>query len=184
MCHKIIVISGLDRVGKSTFGEILASDRCCIFECGEYVRNKARIEQDKSNSLSEYYEKNMNRLNTGIVNQLKKKLNKSSTNKTILAVGVRSKALLDRINKIGCDIVVVFVHAGFNERFKRYKSGRDTKDSFDEYQCRKNDDRQIRWGLQEIANIADIVLDNSASHQDFVHSINKVKVKICKEYLP
>ena len=169
MCKEIIIISGLDRTGKSTVGNYLKSQGCIIFECGQYVREQT-IDNKKTN-ISDYYEQNMPKLNLNITNAVNLKISTIHPTKKIIIIGVRSIRLLKLLKDLGHKTTVIYMNSNFENRYKRNMN--DNKNYFyKKKELRRNDIKQYAWGLNKIKSLANIIIENNGSKTNLTQSIN------------
>jgi len=87
---------------------------------------------------------------------------------TVLVDGLRSDVELDRFREaFGEDFLLVSVEAPFEVRAERLlERGRDATDG-DLEALRERDERELGFGMGEVMDRADVVLDNAGSLEDF-----------------
>jgi len=175
----IIVVSGLDRVGKSTVGKLLALNETYFFECGEYVRQQKVIDTFGNTSVSEYYDTNMKRLNREIIEQIILKMELMAEKHSLVVIGVRSTNLLESIFKLSVNVYVVYVQCDFNERYSRYFSGNKYKLCYSKRQFEENDKLQHAWGIDKIKSIANVIIPNNSSHEELLNLVKNIKASVC-----
>jgi dephospho-CoA kinase len=86
----------------------------------------------------------------------------------VLVDGLRGRAELDVFRKaFGVGLVVVAVHASPKTRYERMMRRRRPDDAMSLEAFRARDVRELSWGLGDVIAIADLVLVNEGSLEDF-----------------
>jgi dephospho-CoA kinase len=166
MVSKILVISGFDRSGKSSAAEISRGFGFTVFECGLIVRNS--INSTKKIDISNYYQRNMNALNSIIYSEIKMKAIESNL---ICIVGVRSFDLLKLLKENFPSLKLLFIESDQLVRFQRHlkSGGASSPKTFQSV-----DDMQIKWGLCDIRKNADFEITNNDTSNNFSAEVKKV----------
>lgn len=180
MHYNIVVVSGLDRVGKSSFGRCLSLNGANLFECGEYVRKSAIHEMPLNSSVSEYYALNMDRYNCEIVSNIKSRLGNKSEFLYLVVVGVRSISLLEAIFELNQNTFIVYVQSEFSNRFNRLLDDREKNSLPTIKEFMINDELQYSWGIDSIKEKADEIVLNDSDYEAFIKSAKSLKERICQ----
>ena len=179
MSCDIIIVSGLDRVGKSTVGKLLALNDTCLFECGEYIRQKIIHDEFGTASSSKYYDTNMERFNIEIIEEMLLKMELRPEGTCLVVVGVRSSKLLESILELPVNVYVVYVQSEFDRRYSRHVYGNKNKFICSKRQFEENDELQYTWGIGEIKSMANVIISNNSSHEELLNLVKKIKASAC-----
>jgi cytidylate kinase len=170
MSKRIVVISGKDRTGKSTAGIILMKMDYEVVECGSIVR--ASMSGIDTTSLSAYYQENMSKLNSLIVNEILRRKELSKKRKLAI-IGVRSVDLLARIKEEFWPIWVIYLEASSYVRYARHVNTRLLSQRISYEQFLANDAMQVRWGVEEIKKSANTLINNESTFEDLSTGITE-----------
>ncbi len=166
---KVITLSGKDRSGKSSVGEMFANLGYQIIELSTWARAKYLADkQYLSMSMTQYYSENIEFLNISIQKKLDEIVIKGE-NENLVLVGVRALDLLIIVKNIFPNVICIYVEADFEHRFNRYlvtiqdRPLEPIKSKDDFYQ---NDLTQTSWGLLDVKKASDLIIYNNGSLED------------------
>ena len=179
MPHEIVIVSGLDRAGKSTVGRLLSDSDEHLFECGGFVKNKIKTKPISKEYVSVFYERNEERLNTELITSMRFRMEALTNKQCLVVVGVRSIKLLNAIYEITPSVYVIFVKCAFGERYNRCISDRNAQVQCSRKEFMKNDQLQYGWGIEEIDLRADFLIMNDGDIESLISATRKIKAIAC-----
>lgn len=166
---QVLCITGFPASGKSTATQHVRSEDIPVISMGDIVRELAVSEGGISvedgegigNWATAYRAEHGNMV---FARETVFRVENTETDLVVID-GSRTPKELEIFIEEFDSVTVVFIDAPQEERFKRVtKRGRDGQEcnfSFEEF--RHRDDRESSWGLGEIKEVADFVVDNTAS---------------------
>ncbi len=100
-------------------------------------------------------------------------------NENILIDGVRSYDEVELFKKeFGEDFVLIAIFAPFKIRFERLKKRGRPWDIQDEKGLRWRDKKELEWGVGKSIALADMIIDNSGSLEEFHSKLDKIFSKL------
>ncbi len=176
---KIVFVSGLDRVGKSTVGGVFESNGYIVFELSSIVRRQFKLQNEFSN-VSDFYSTNINTLNESIYNETTNEIFNLNSEKVAL-IGLRSFELYNLFSNTFSNTSILYINSNQNIRFKRFKDNiklrpNELDKSHNDFTL--NDEMQNSWGLDKIKNIANLEIENNGSKEIFIKKIDNLILKL------
>ena len=170
---KLIITTGMPGAGKEEF-LLAASDSGIPFlRMGDIVRefHAKRSEEDKDLSVGQLA--NLDRQRYGFDIWAKRAMEKMSGD-IFMIDGCRSMDEVRAYRNISDDVNIVGIFASPKTRYDRLvKRGRDDAPSnIEEFQAR--DTRELGWGLGETMALADFMIINESSLDDFKRDVKKL----------
>lgn len=175
--HKVVVlIAGLPGSGKSVFSEIAKALSIPVVILGDIVREEVsnrgleptlEIILSVAQELREQYGKEA--VVKLALDRLKKALEKSCI---VIVDGIRS---LDEVNYIRsyieAEVIVIAIHASQKTRFSRLRARGRAGDPKNWSEFIERDLKELSWGLGNVIALADIVIINEGSLEEFKRSV-------------
>lgn len=184
----MLLLTGLPGSGKTVFSEIAKSLGIPVITLGDVVREevvKRGLELTLENILSvaqelrEHYGKEA--IAMLAANKIKESLKQSCL---VVVDGIRSLEEINYIKSLAnAEVLVVVVHASPKVRFARLLARGRTGDpkTWDEFV--KRDFRELAWGLGNVVALADEIIVNDGSIEEFKSKVKdflgKVMAKWC-----
>lgn len=171
---KAILVTGMPGSGKEEFIRRCINRKIRILRMGDLVREEARrlgleLTDEKVGALAHRM-----REEHGFDYWAKKTLEKIDSRLTVID-GVRGRAELELFKKqLGDRAIVVAIHTSPLTRYNRIVSrGRaDAPKSWEEFEAR--DQRELKWGMGDVISLADRMIVNESSIENFRRSAEAV----------
>lgn len=163
---KTIIVSGLDRTGKTFIGECFSKYKYQVMDLGNLVREKYNTVSTKR-SLSDYYETNKEEIEKYLLKQIEIVLAQfKNTYNGVVIVGARSETLKKSFDSKFNNRIILFVTSEFETRYKRYLKNitmRPLESMKTKKEFYENDLKQFKWGLKTFESSADYEIKNDSS---------------------
>lgn len=176
MGRVVILIAGLPGSGKSVFSDIAKTFGIPVVVLGDIVREEVSnrgLEPTLENILAVAQELRERYGKEAVaklaLNRLRKTLEKSCV---VVVDGIRS---IDEVNYIksciSADVIVVAIHASQKTRFNRLRARGRAGDPKSWGEFVERDLRELSWGLGNVIALADVVIVNEGSLEEFKRDI-------------
>jgi dephospho-CoA kinase len=164
---KAVCVTGMPGCGKEEFLKIAAEVGLPIIRMGDVVREEARKRGISLTDMGVGGMANEEREIHGADIWARRTLEQISNDRVVID-GVRSPAEVEAFREAfgGC-LIVVAIHASPRTRYERISSRRRKDDIATEEQLRSRDQRELRWGLGKVIALADYMIVNEGSLEDF-----------------
>lgn len=155
--RRLIVVSGYDRSGKSTFSKRMASPTDAIIEAGEVVR--ARLGLPRGIELSRLYGEHLDALNGDILNAaMSADAAMGDSGGAVYVVGVRSISLFNRLLSTFAGAVSCFLDVSSEDRYARHVADCNHDNPLTQEQFSENDNLQRGWGIDDVRLASSYIL--------------------------
>ena len=170
---KLIVVAGMPGAGKEEFLNVARDMGIPFLRMGDLVRElyPKRGDEDRDLTLGQFA--NIERERHGYNIWAKRALERMSGN-IYLIDGCRSMDEVRAYRNITDDVNIVAIYASPKTRYDRLvKRGRDdAPNNIDEFNQRDN--RELGWGLGETMALADVMIINESSLDEFKDNVRKL----------
>lgn len=170
---KAISFTGLPGSGKSEAVKVAEDMGIKVVRMGDEVRNEARRRG------LELTDENLGK----IADEMRKKEGMDIWarkclpdigNDMVVIDGIRNMEEVELFRQHINKFILVAIHASPRTRYERMmKRGRED-DTFSEEKLRERDERELRWGIGNVVAMADIVIVNEGSLEEFKEKIKKI----------
>ena len=177
---KVIGITGMPGSGKSTFAEVARSLGFKVIVMGDFLREEAKKRKIKptAENLGKLMIKIREEKGEKILAKLTVKAVRNMSEEKILIDGVRSLAELEEFRRRFPNFKLVAIHAPQESRFKRV-SGRARSDDPSAWKSFiRRELRELRVGVGSAIALADKIVENSGSIEEFKETVEKVLKEI------
>lgn len=160
----VIVVTGMPGSGKEEFLSVARSMGIPFLRMGDLVREAHASGAGAGLSLGEFASSERDRHGKHIWAE---RAMRRMHGKVFLVDGCRSMDEVMAYRGLGADIVIVGIHASPGARYERLvrRAREDAPQNIDEFDAR--DSRELSWGLGDVLALADIMIDNSSTLEDF-----------------
>ena len=167
---KIIIVAGMPGAGKEEFLSVAGSLGIPSARMGDVVRD-AHSERGGSMSVGEFANAERERYGKNI--WAKRTIERMSGG-LFLIDGSRSMEEVRSFRELGGDTLIVGIYSSPGQRYKRLvlRGRGDAPNSIDEFNIR--DSRELSWGLGEVLALADMMILNTSSLDEFRSFSKKV----------
>ncbi|MEM1646266.1 MAG: AAA family ATPase [Ignisphaera sp.] len=179
----MLLLAGLPGSGKTVFSEIAKSIGVPVITLGDIIREevtKRGLEPSLENILSVAQELRERYGREAIAILASNKISESLKHNCLVVVdGIRSLEEINYIKSLtNAEILVVAVHASPKVRFARLLARGRTGDpkTWDEFV--KRDLRELSWGLGNVVALADEVIVNESSIEEFKSKVRDFLYKV------
>lgn len=179
----VIVVAGMPGSGKSTLSMVAGELNIEVVNLGDIVREEVLrrgLEQNLENLLKVAKQLRENLGNYAIMKLAIPRIKKALATHCIVVIdGVRSLDELEYLKgKIDVEVMILAIHASPKTRFQRLVArGRPgdpkTWDGF-----RRRDLEELSWGLGNIIALADIVIVNESTYEEFISNVRNVLSRV------
>ncbi len=181
----LVFIAGMPGAGKSIVSEEAKKMGFRVYNMGDIVREevlKRGLEPTLENFMRIAEELRVRYGMNAIAKLLSQKIKSESLATTptfcsnvVFIDGVRSLEEIETLKKeLNAEVLIIAIHASPRTRYERLlKRGRpgDPKD-WDEFKDR--DFRELRWGLGNVIALADIMIVNEGTLDEFISSVKRI----------
>lgn len=167
-CRRAIAFVGMPGSGKSTCIEVVSrSLGIPVVSMGDCVREEAVRRGVPLEKLNEFAQRLREELGPEAVAVLTHRKMMELESDVCLVDGVRSLDEVNYFRRMGVEVVIIAIHASPRTRFERLrKRGRaDDPRSWSEFE--KRDLTELSWGLGNVIALADRVIVNEGSLEEF-----------------
>lgn len=187
MARVIILIAGLPGAGKSVFSDIAKSMNIPVVVLGDIVRDEVRrrgLEITLENVLAvaqELREKlGKEALAVLAIDKIKHHLRHSCV---VVVDGVRSPEEVQYIKRyVDAEVLTIAIHASPKTRFARLRSRGRTGDPRHWEEFTKRDVQELSWGIGNVIALADIIIVNEGSIEEFKKNVEELISKVIAEW--
>ncbi|MFO8110225.1 MAG: AAA family ATPase [Thermoplasmata archaeon] len=174
----IILVTGMPGCGKEEFIKVARDQGYDVVRMGDVVRDWAKKEGVKMNDkgVGGFAHSERERHHYGI--WAERTLEHISKKDTVID-GVRGDREVEIFQKeLGEDLVIVAVEASPETRFERLmERGREDAPR-ERREFMERDERELRWGLGEAIDMADVSIENEGTLKEFRKKVEKVLSRI------
>lgn len=176
----IIGLAGMPGSGKSVFVKVAREYGYRVVRMGDvvwgWVRKKGMeiTEENVSRVATE------ERLRYGNGIWAIRTLDRVKKDKIVID-GIRTLEEINVFRSRFTDFLLVAIHASPETRWKRIRKRRRKDDTKTEYTFRVRDQRELRWGIGNAIAIADIMLVNESTMNEFKKECHEVMTQIEKK---
>ncbi|MFP4655153.1 MAG: AAA family ATPase [Methanohalobium sp.] len=178
---KIIAFVGMPASGKSEASSVVEKLGIKVVNMGDVIREEVEKRSLEPTDANVGGVANQLRDEEGLDVVAKKCVPKiMKLNEDLIAIdGIRGIAEVEYFKKeFGDKFTLVSIDSPIEMRFKRVQKRKRSDDMTDIDELKHRDEREISWGMNEAMDIADIVIENTGTLEDFRH-----KIKSLIEYL-
>ncbi|MCS7111845.1 MAG: AAA family ATPase [Ignisphaera sp.] len=182
-----IIVVGMPGSGKSTFSAIARELGIQVINLGDMVREEVArrgLEQNLENLLR--IAKQLREIlgNDAIMKLAAPRIREALTTHCIVVVdGVRSLDELEYLRGIiDAEIIVLAVYAPPKLRFQRLVCRGRPGDPRTWEEFKKRDLEELSWGLGNVVALADMVIVNEGSYEEFISSVKTVLSKVYTQW--
>jgi len=178
----VIGIVGFPASGKGEFSRIAKDMGIPIVVMGDVVRKEldnAGLEQTDRNmgEMSKYLRQG---LGMDALAQLSIPLIEEKRAKVVLVDGIRGDTEVESFSKKFRDFRLIAVDSSFDTRLERLKERGRSDDSSDADGLLARDEREKGWGLQKAMEMADYILTNEGTMDEFEKKVKDLLKKLAE----
>ncbi|TFF86161.1 MAG: dephospho-CoA kinase [Promethearchaeota archaeon] len=179
---KVIGFCGLPGSGKSTALESV-NDLGVVVNMGDVIRNEAIKKNIEITDENLGYLAKTMRIHGGddIIAKECVNLIEGTPSDVIFVDGIRSSDELDVFRK-HWKFPLVFIKTDDKNRYQRIKERARKDDSNSVFDIKKREEREIGFGLLELIQRADYIVNNNSTIKDLKRRIRKLIKKLIKNY--
>ena len=170
---KIIIVTGMPGSGKEEFLNVARSMDIPFLRMGDLVREHYELNgcAEKGVRIGEFASLEREINGNGIWAQ--RAIEKMSGD-IYLVDGCRSNNEVQEYKAISPDVIIVAIHASRETRYRRLvaRGREDAPLNIDDFDSRDN--REMGWGIGNTISLADIIIDNSSTLEDFQQRAREV----------
>ena len=179
---KVIGFCGLPGAGKSTAIEAI-KDLGFIISMGDVIRNEAKIRGIEPNdeNLGKIAKILRKEKGNDIIAKECVKLIKNKEEKVIFVDGIRSWNEV-KIFKSICKFPLIVIKAKKKLRYKRISERHRIDDSNIETEIKERDEREKKFGINEVIKKADYIILNNSTIDDLKERTRDLIIKLIENY--
>lgn len=168
---KILVVTGMPGAGKEEFLKSAMDMNISFLRMGDLVRNAYAEGKISDMSLGEFATSERNRFGKNI--WAKRALEQMSGD-IFLVDGCRSMDEVASYRELSDDVSIIAIHSSPSVRYQRLveRARDDAPSNTEEFDAR--DSRELSWGLGTVISLADMIVDNSGSLEEFREKSKKL----------
>lgn len=174
---RLIIVTGMPGTGKEEFLNVASSVNIPFVRMGDAVREfyPLRGPDRERMSVGEFAESERKRYGYDI--WAKRTLEKMHGN-VFLVDGCRSIDEVNAFRSLTDDVAVVAIHSTPEVRYARLVKRQRNDAPSDVREFDERDEREIGWGLAKIIALADVMIPNDSTLEDFRELSKKVLMKM------
>jgi len=163
---RLIIVAGMPGAGKEEFLTAAREEGLAFVRMGDLVRDCYVVSGAEAQGLSLGQYANVQRETEGKDIWARRAMSKA-TDDIFLIDGCRSMDEVRSFRALGGNTEIIAIHASPAVRFDRLvrRAREDAPRNQTEFEAR--DSRELAWGLGEVIALADYMLDNMSSVEDF-----------------
>ena len=170
---KVIAFTGLPGSGKSEAVNVAKEMGIKVVRMGDEIRKEAR------KMGLELNDKNLGKIADEMRREhgmdiWARRCLPEIKNDMVIIDGIRNMEEVELFRQHIKNFILIAIHASPNTRYERMmKRGRED-DSLSEEDLKERDERELRWGIGNVVAMADIVVANEGSLDEFRKKIKKI----------
>ncbi len=170
---KVIAFTGLPGSGKSEAVNVAKEMGIKVVRMGDEIRKEAR------KMGLELNDKNLGKIADEMRREhgmdiWARRCLPEIKNDMVIIDGIRNIEEVELFRQHIKNFILIAIHASPNTRYERMmKRGRED-DSLSEEDLKERDERELRWGIGNVVAMADIVVVNEGSLDEFKEKIKKI----------
>ncbi|MGB9884169.1 MAG: AAA family ATPase [Methanomassiliicoccales archaeon] len=175
---KVIIVTGMPGAGKEEFVKVSKEMGFDVVRMGDVVRMEAAEKKIASDDQNIGNFAHSERLKYGYDIWAKRTVPLVKSKKTVID-GCRGESELSIFkDAFGEDLIVIAIHASARTRYDRLKrrNRSDAPANFEQFQER--DQRELRWGLGNLIALADRVVVNEGTLEEFRENVRALLKEI------
>ncbi|WP_340819927.1 AAA family ATPase [Methanolobus sp. WCC4] len=171
---KILAFVGMPASGKSEAASVLRQKGITVINMGDVIREEVvrrGLEPTDANTGGVGTDLRENEGRDAVAKRCIPKI--QATNEAFIGIdGVRSVPEVERFKEaFGDDFTLVSVDSPLEIRFQRVLARKRCDDMKDISELKVRDERELGWGMGEAMEIADVVVENNDTLEEFVEKI-------------
>ncbi|HEC75642.1 MAG TPA: flagellar hook-basal body complex protein FliE [Thermoplasmatales archaeon] len=171
---KFIAFTGLPGAGKTEAVNIAKELGIKVVSMGDEVRNETMLRGLELNDRNVGRIANEMREKYGKDIWAKKCLEKIENNEIVVIDGIRNIEEVETFRKAIKNFVLVAIHASPSIRYERLMKRQREDDSTKIEDLKKRERRELAWGIGNVIAMADIVVINEGSLEEFREKIKEI----------
>jgi dephospho-CoA kinase len=187
VCKIIILLSGMPGSGKSVFAEVARKKGVPVISLGDVVREevvKRGLEPTLTNLLIVANDLRRTLGKDAIAKLATSKISSACLNNCVIVVdGVRSLEEVETLKKsVDAHFMIVAIHASPKTRFTRIvlRGRQGDPKNFEEF--KKRDFEELAWGMGNVIALADAILINEDTLEQFISNVESFLLKVTKDW--
>ncbi|MCY0874124.1 MAG: AAA family ATPase [Acidianus infernus] len=174
----IILITGMPGSGKTLFANILREKGFYVISMGDVLRKRYEKEAKIGERMMDFAKRIREIYGEGVVARLSME-EITPTMSRIAFEGVRSLAEVDEFRRLG-DPIIIAIHSPPSLRYQRMISRMRPDDSKNIEDLRRRDLDEIRLGIGGVIALADYIIINDSTIDDFKKRAEEIILRITK----
>lgn len=175
---RAVCVTGMPGCGKEEFVKVALQEGLPVIRMGDVVREEARRRgiflTDEGVGGMAKEERRIHGPDIWALRTLER-----IKSERVVIDGVRSLAEVEAFRKAFADcLIIVAVHASPRTRYARIASRRRRDDIATEEEFRVRDERELRWGLGQVIALADYMIVNEGSLEEFHRKAREVLKRV------
>ncbi|MFA5312128.1 MAG: AAA family ATPase [Methanomassiliicoccales archaeon] len=173
----ILVIAGMPGAGKEEFVSVALTEGYEVVRMGDVVRAEAKLQSVEVSDKGIGGFANEERKRHGSDIWAKRAVSHVKNERTVID-GSRGLMELDVFRKELGDVFLIAIHSGPKFRFPRLQSRNryDAPETWEEFKAR--DDRELGWGLGSMIAMADAMIVNEGTLEEFKSDCDRLLNKL------
>ncbi|MEM3352641.1 MAG: AAA family ATPase [Saccharolobus sp.] len=176
---KAILITGMPGSGKSEFAKILKERKAKVIVMSDVVKKRYNTDAKPGERLMDFAKRLREIYGDGVVARLSVEELESSKYELVGFDGVRSLAEVDEFKRLlGDKVYIVAIHSPPRLRYKRIIERMRSDDAKDISDLIKRDKEELSLGIGNVIAMADYVIVNDSSYDEFKRKCNQIIDKV------
>ena len=163
---RLLILTGMPGSGKEEFLKVAHESGISFLRMGDVVRLRYpdRSADQRNMCIGEYAESERHKHGYDI--WAKRSLEKMNSG-ILLVDGCRSMEEVNAFRSLTDDVTVIAIHSSPSVRYERLARRKRNDAPSNIHEFNERDEREIRWGLAKTIALADIMIYNGYSLEDF-----------------
>ena len=178
----MLIITGMPGSGKDEFIKVARTHGWKDYHMGDTVRKYARMNGINENDGSIGAFSNRERELYGMDIWARRLVEEIKEKNHVIVDGLRNIEEFSYFQKVSPNLVLVAIHTDRDERLKRIVRRQRPDDIREMDELVKRDERELSWGIGKAISLADYMIVNDSTLEEFKANVESLLERIEKEH--